>query len=96
MHLVIDQISPDMPVYRVKPETGDGRVRTLYRNILLPIDYLNDEEPHHRGIKLNRSVPRSTAKAKVSQHPSDSLEGQDSGDDELVKVVTKTTITIPT
>ena len=47
VYIVTEQISPDMPVYRVKPEMESGRVRTLHRNILLPIDYLNNDEPCH-------------------------------------------------
>ncbi|KAG1926671.1 interleukin-1 receptor accessory protein-like 1-A [Pimephales promelas] len=35
-HLVVEQL-PNLPVYRVKPENGFGRERTLHRDHLLPI-----------------------------------------------------------
>ena len=35
--VVVAQPSMDTPVYEVKPEMGNGRSRTLHRNLLLPI-----------------------------------------------------------
>ena len=29
-----------MPVYKVKPENATGPIKTLYRNLLLPIDVI--------------------------------------------------------
>jgi hypothetical protein len=38
-------MSPDVPVYQLKPESGNGRTRVLHRNLLLPCDYLLSEKP---------------------------------------------------
>lgn len=37
---VVCEKPPNLPVYRVKPETGNGRVKTLHRDQLLPIGQL--------------------------------------------------------
>ena len=34
---VIDQPNPEIPVYKVRKENGEGSVRTLHRNLLYPI-----------------------------------------------------------
>ena len=40
IHIVIHRLSPDSPVYEVKPEKSDGRSRAINRTLLLPCDYL--------------------------------------------------------
>ena len=41
-YLVLAQPNPDIPVYVVRKENGEGRKRTLHRNLLLPIGSFND------------------------------------------------------
>jgi hypothetical protein len=41
---ILRQPNPDVPVYVVKREDGTGRVRTLHRNLLLPIGYIDPDE----------------------------------------------------
>ena len=66
---VITAKMPDLPVYTVQRESGDGEKRTLHRNYLLPIGVLGEElssdEPKKRlraqkkpqgGIAIRRSV----------------------------------------
>ena len=40
VYVVVDQPSPEIPVYRVKPEVGRSHRKTLHRNLLLPISVL--------------------------------------------------------
>ena len=83
VYIVTERISPDIPVYRVKPEMESGRVRTLHRNILLPIDYLNNEEPCHvPKPKTKHPVTRATAKPTTLVNQSDS-EIHESSDEEF-------------
>ena len=37
VHVVVDRPNEDIPVYRVKPENGQGKTRVLHRNLLLPL-----------------------------------------------------------
>ena len=48
---VVIQKRKDMPVYEVKPETGNGRSRVLHHNLLLPCSYL----PVETQLKSSRS-----------------------------------------
>lgn len=54
-HVVVEQL-PNLPVYRVKPEDGFGRERTLHRDHLLPIGEF---------VRFGNSVE----KEKVSRKP---------------------------
>ena len=45
--IVKEQPSPDIPVYRVRSKDGKGRVRTLHRNLLLPIGTHTKEDKNH-------------------------------------------------
>ena len=46
-----------MPVYEVKPETGNGRSRVLHRNLLLPCSHL-PVETQLKSSKSRRAVSR--------------------------------------
>ena len=51
-----------LPVYTVKPEKSDGPIRTLHRNVLLPIGMLSDESTADRNVacrKKESQVPES-------------------------------------
>ena len=39
-YVVSDAPTQDMPVYKVKPENAKGPIKTLHRNLLLPIDVI--------------------------------------------------------
>lgn len=46
-HVVIGQPNAELPVYKVRPEVGEGRVKTLHRNLLLPCNFLpKGTSPH--------------------------------------------------
>ena len=62
-YVIIDQPNPDIPVYTVKPVDADLPVRTLHRNLLLPLgvqmkgntiptDSLENIETEDKGIVL--------------------------------------------
>ena len=40
VYVVKSRKGPDSPVYKLKPELGEGRHRIIHRNLLLPCDYL--------------------------------------------------------
>ena len=63
---VVTQKRKDMPVYEVKPETGNGRSRVLHRNLLLPCSYL-PVETQLKSSKNRRAVSRRTDRQQASQ-----------------------------
>ena len=71
-YIVIKQPIPGTPVYRVRPVTGT-KVRTLHRNLLLPLgvkyqpDIDSDESESDDSVCVDTSHSRSNQSEKVSQ-----------------------------
>ena len=66
VYKVISQPNSDIPVYEVQPECGQGRKRTLHRNLLLPIGALDLREPSE-DPKVGASSGQSEPKGKPKQ-----------------------------
>lgn len=64
VHVVLRKKCKDSPVYEVKPETGKGRTRILYLNLLLPCDYLPVDQsqkiPDRPSARKQDKVPKTT------------------------------------
>lgn len=43
-YIILSKPNPDIPVFVVKKENGEGRQRTLHRNLLLPVEIFNSED----------------------------------------------------
>lgn len=72
-HLVVEQL-PNLPVYRVKPENGFGRERTLHRDHLLPIgefvrfgNFIEKEEVSHKPVTRVERARRASTKASRTE-----------------------------
>ena len=63
---VVTQKRKDMPVYEVKPESGNGRTRVLYQNLLLPCSFL-PVETHLKSPKSSHALSRRTHKQQTSK-----------------------------
>ena len=74
-YIVIEQPIPGTPVYRVRPVTGT-KVRTLHRNLLLPLgvkyqpDIDSDESDSDDSVCIDTSHSRSKQPEKASSHTS--------------------------
>lgn len=84
--IVVRRINPDMPVYKVKPENGEGRERTLHRNLLLPIEYFNETvSPIVERVRKGPSH-RTRSKQVLAAEPSHSSD-EPASDDEGVALL---------
>lgn len=76
IHVVISQPNPELPVFKIKPVSRPGRVRTLHRNLLLPVanDDEADKSPRVESAthKEKSSTKRSNVKDKSRSSPSES------------------------
>ncbi len=76
VYLVTDQPDKNTPVYRVKPEHGKG-VRTLHRNMLLPVGFLS---PEIELSKKQKTVTRASSceRESATDPESESTDFEDS------------------
>ena len=70
VYVVVDQPSPDIPVYRVKPEVGRSHMKTLHRNLLLPISVLPLTKKRPVPVPCKAKSPGSCVENVVEQPPS--------------------------
>lgn len=77
---------PNLPVYRVKPESGRGIVKTLHRDHLLPVGFLvRIPEVPERNCLPHRPSTRSTGVSRARYevpHSAGEVRQEDSEDDE--------------
>ena len=83
--MVVRRKHQDSPVYEVRPESGEGRVRTLHRNLLLPCSFLPIADipvikRKRRSQETREQAP--AARGSIENNPSDE-DDSDEEDTEL-------------
>lgn len=63
-YLIVEKL-PNLPVYKIKPESGMGAEKTVHRNHLLPIGYLvrlpvDDSADESQLKRVKRAQPHKT------------------------------------
>jgi hypothetical protein len=81
-YVVLEQPNVDIPVYKVKREDNIGRVRTMHRNLLLPIGILPLKEPV--GRRQPETVPAIHNRRKTRKQLSVHSTSSDSYEDEYM------------
>ena len=77
--IVIEQPVSDIPVYRVRRESGTDKVRTLHRNLLLPFMCVSDSE--NTGVPGRKQRQNQTTQKKsVVVHDESSSESESEND----------------
>ena len=65
--IVWEKPNQDSPVYLVKREVGIGKIRTLHRNLLLPIGSNGpNSNKENTNIRKPRPAPRKITKSRAS------------------------------
>lgn len=96
-YLVLDQPETSIPVFQIQKETSKGKIRTLHRNLLLPIGHLESyktvEELDTEILKLKpKPKPRTRNRVRnIRDTQNDTLKSTDSeeessSDDEIEMV----------
>ncbi|XP_076850337.1 uncharacterized protein LOC143500204 [Brachyhypopomus gauderio] len=81
-YVVVGKI-PDLPVYRIKPESGMGREKTMHRDHLLPIGCLVRLADENTIMPATRPATRQTQAAHLKKKPNlISLETTELGTEE--------------
>ena len=94
IYKIVCQKSDEIPVYDVIPESGEGKTRTLHRNMLFPCSYLPVEK-----FAMKPSQPKRQNKSKKEkEEPTTEDHSTDSEDEsEIPKIspeqITKITLT---
>ncbi|KAK3091744.1 hypothetical protein FSP39_022296 [Pinctada imbricata] len=85
-YIVTKQPNPMIPVYIVKRKNGEGKKRTLHRNLLLPIGYLDSY--HSRPTPAPRRLGQSERKSRQETHTDRDTDiiDTDSEDDNVSEV----------
>ena len=89
IYVVVERKNNDSPAYVVKPETRDGPVRTLHRNLLFPCTHLPPKENstpapvRPKAYKKPKRVKRYKYKPQVSNKSVQPSDETDSSDDEF-------------
>lgn len=84
IYVVTEQTNPDVPVFVVKPETGNGRTRKLHSNLLLPVGELfassdTDGEDVREPVFPGRPKPKPTRNPRVTD---DKVESETDDDED--------------
>ena len=77
-YTVLDQPCADIPVYRVRMEDGTGRIRTLHRNLLLPIGSIPLQETLQPRL-LHKRPNAGTSLEASDYSDEDSSSDEDNG-----------------
>ena len=79
--IVLDKPHSEMPVYRVRPESG-GRIRTLHRNLLLPVQSIRDGQiPPDMVAPVPKVVEPQQHETPVVVYPEPSAGVESSSDE---------------
>ena len=76
IHIVVSQPNPEIAVYKVKSLSRPGKVRTLHRNLLLPVfcEENSNNQPPKKAVSTHPkpAVPPSSASSSSSSSSEDS------------------------
>ncbi len=93
IHVIVEQPNPEIPVYKVGLEKGEGVVRTLHRNLLLPLAL---PLPASTGVVGPKLVKKSKVRPAVCDIEVSDVSDESSNDDTEIYIVMSPDISSPT
>ena len=78
----MDQPNADIPVYAVQKESGEGRKRTLHRNLLLPVGYISERNPVQQEKPTPAPRTIKTRQQRKVQQPNRTVSSKEDSDSE--------------
>jgi len=81
-YVVLNQPNPSIPVYVVGKESGEGRKKTLHRNLLLPVGSIAPKEqpaqaPPTAPVPVRPAKPKTRASKESSESEEDDSEEEE-------------------
>ena len=95
-YIVLDQPDLSIQVFQIQKETTKGKIRTLHRNLLLPISQLNFYKTHKeleesKEIEKPKPKPRTRARKQNKEtedvHIDTSYRYEDTSSDEEIEII---------
>lgn len=79
---VVVKRAGDLPVYTIKPESRDGPIRTLHRDLLLPCGFLSAA----KEVKPEQPRPKKRPRTRQNPHKDNKKADHSSDEDDIVPV----------
>ena len=82
-YIVLNQPNPDIPVFKVQLENNTGKIRTLHRNMLLPIGTIPMKGSEATFNEANSVAPRKLYNTSASSDPDGSSDSSETDQDDV-------------
>ena len=79
----MSRLNEASPVYTIEPEKGEGRKRTVHRNLLFPCDALAPDDPVPSRNKSAQKRPRTDSRTKIVAQPFQGEEEEEEDTEEI-------------
>ena len=80
VYKVLRRVNETSPVYTIEPEKGEGRKRTVHRNLLFPCDALAPDDPVPSRNKSAQKRQRTDSRKKTVAQP---FQGEEEDAEEI-------------
>ena len=80
VYKVLSRLNETSPVYTIEPEKGEGRKRTVHRNLLFPCDVLAPDDPVPSRNKSAQKRQRTDSRKKTVAQP---FQGEEEDAEEI-------------
>lgn len=98
-YIIPSKPNPDIPVFIVQKENGEGRQRNLHRNLLLPVEIFNSEDHVESkpvpAPRKKRNIPDSNRHPVVLERDAESVDDDVDDESDVFFISTKKPKSVP-